>query len=405
MSESTLVENPSLRDRVQSLRLPQRVESGGGTRGGWLPWTLTMLLAASTASLAARVYTAPNTAGDATSAAVSGPTGSSPSQTDARVSTATDSSTSAATAGSVVLESKGYLIAAHQIQVSPIEVSGLVKELYVEEGKRFNKGDVLAVLDMTSFEADVADARHTVDSAEQRYLEFQRGFRREEIDQARNDLAESDEQLRKMYADYKRAHDLRGTGGIAAADYDQADMAYRAQEQRVSRLKNALKLMEMGPRDERIAAAKADFGAAKARLRKAEWRLANCTIRAPVSGTILKKSAELGNLVSPLSFNVSATLCEMADLSDMEVELDITERDIAKVAKGMPCKVRAEAYPDRIYTGVVDRLMPIANRAKGALPVRVKVRVPKDEEGVFLKPEMGAVVAFLQPEKKRSRRG
>jgi multidrug resistance efflux pump len=108
----------------------------------------------------------------------------------------------------------------------------------------------------------------------------------------------------------------------------------------------------------------------------------------------------LGNLVSPLSFNVSATLCEMADLSDMEVELDITERDIAKVAKGMPCRIRAEAYPDRICEGVVDRLMPIANRAKGALPVRVKVRVPKEEEGVFLRPEMGAVVSFLQPEKK-----
>ena len=43
--------------------------------------------------------------------------------------------------------------------------------------------------------------------------------------------------------------------------------------------------------------------------------------------------------------------------------------------------------------------MPIANRAKGAVPVRVKVRVPKDEEGVYLKPEMGAVVAFLQPKK------
>jgi hypothetical protein len=90
----------------------------------------------------------------------------------------------------------------------------------------------------------------------------------------------------------------------------------------------------------------------------------------------------------------------MADLSDLEVELDITERDVGKVQKGMPCRIRAEAFPDRNYGGYVDRLMPIANRAKGAVPVRVKIKVPKEEEGVYLKPEMGAIVAFLQPEKK-----
>src|SRR5437870_2709227 len=171
--ESTLVEIPSLRDRVQSLRLPSRADGGGSARGGWLPWTLTLLLALSTASLAARVYTAPGPSRD--TAAATGPAAS-PSQNETRSPTAADSPKAGAP-GSVVLESKGYLIAAHQIQVSPIEVSGLVKELYIEEGKWIKKGDVLAVLDMTSFEADVADARHTVASAEQRYLELDRGYR------------------------------------------------------------------------------------------------------------------------------------------------------------------------------------------------------------------------------------
>jgi multidrug resistance efflux pump len=396
-AESTLTEGVSLRDRVQALRLPQRVDGrGGGTRGGWLPWTLTLLLALSTASLAARVYTSPAPTGDSPATTVNAQTATTPAPSSTSVPASADSS-KALTAGTVVLESKGYLIAAHQIQVSPIEVSGLVKELYIEEGKRFNRGDVLAVLDRTSFEADVTDARHTLEAAEQRYLELQRGFRPQEKDQSRNELAESEEQLRKMYIDFKRAQDLRGSGSMSLSDYEQAEMAFRAQEQRVSRLKKAVELMDLGPREERIAAAKADFEAAKARLRKAEWRFDNCTIRAPVSGTILKKSAELGNLVNPLAFAASSgSVCEMADLSDLEVELDITERDIAKVSKGMPCKLHAEAYPNRIYDGVVDRLMPIANRAKGALPVRVKVRVPKEEEGVFLKPEMGAVVAFLQ---------
>ena len=86
----------------------------------------------------------------------------------------------------------------------------------------------------------------------------------------------------------------------------------------------------------------------------------------------------------------------MADLSDLEVDLTIQERDISKVFQGQKCKVRAEAFPDRVYEGYVSRLMPIADRAKGAIPVRVKVKVPAEEEGVYLKPEMGALVSFLK---------
>ena len=85
----------------------------------------------------------------------------------------------------------------------------------------------------------------------------------------------------------------------------------------------------------------------------------------------------------------------MADLSDLEVDLNIQERDISVVQVGQKCRVRAEAYNDRIYEGHVDRLMPIADRAKGAIPVRVKIRIPAAEEGVYLKPEMGAIVTFL----------
>src|SRR5438046_1318046 len=110
MSEATLIEDTSLRDRVQSLRLPQRVDGGGSTRGGWLPWALTLLLAASTASLAARVYTSPSPVTDARAIAAGGPTGNAPSPSQTSVSPSADPSKSVS-AGTVVLESKGYLIA------------------------------------------------------------------------------------------------------------------------------------------------------------------------------------------------------------------------------------------------------------------------------------------------------
>ncbi len=79
------------------------------------------------------------------------------------------------------------------------------------------------------------------------------------------------------------------------------------------------------------------------------------------------------------------------------MELTIQERDISKVSVGQKCKVRTEAYPERVYSGVVSRLMPVADRSKAAIPVRVKVSVPKAEEGVYLKPDMIAIVSFLNP--------
>ena len=75
--------------------------------------------------------------------------------------------------------------------------------------------------------------------------------------------------------------------------------------------------------------------------------------------------------------------------------MSIQERDVSKVYPRQVCQIRSEAYPDRVYEGYVDRLMPIADRAKGAVPVRVKVKVAKSEEGVYLKPDMSAVVTFL----------
>ena len=176
---------------------------------------------------------------------------------------------------------------------------------------------------------------------------------------------------------------------------DAAQSRLRGSEQRVRRLTLAVALMEKGPRDERKRAAEAEVREAEADLAKAKWKLDNCTIRAPISGTILRKNAEEGNIVNTIAFNGSYSLCEMADLSDLEVELFIQERDVSKVRPGQKCKIRAEAFPDRVYDGVVARLMPIADRAKGAVPVRVKIDIPREEEGVYLKPEMGAVVAFL----------
>ncbi len=300
-----------------------------------------------------------------------------------------------ASSGDVILEAKGYIIPAHQILVSPL-VSGRITSLAIEEGRRVEKGEVLAVLETTEYEADAAGAAATLSAAKSSLQELERGNRPEEIAATLAELAEAEAQRDMLLLDWKRKKQLRDSRVLTENEYEQAESQFKAMDRRVERLGNNHKLMVEGPRVERIAVAKAQVHQAEAELKRAEWRLGNCTIRAPISGTILKKNAEEGNIVNPIAFNGSFSLCEMADLSDLEVELSIQERDIARVLKGQRCKVRAEAYPDRVYDGQVSRLMPIADRAKGAVPVRVKLTVPADEEGVYLKPEMGAVVSFLK---------
>ena len=90
-----------------------------------------------------------------------------------------------------------------------------------------------------------------------------------------------------------------------------------------------------------------------------------------------------------------------------EVDLSIAERDISKLFENQDCRIRAEAFPQRIYQGYVSRIMPMGDRGKSAVPVRVKIDfrpvdakgqpLLKDTQGQFLRPEMGAIVTFLKP--------
>jgi len=376
-----------LSQRVRALRLPQPGASAGSST--WAMGVLCLGLAGTAAVLGYLLWQEQQDKAVASAISTAQPSGPTAEDPSPAVAVAT------APVQAIALESKGYIIPARQILVSP-KVNGMVEHLSFQEGQRVAKGEVLAVLEKTDYEADVRRAEAMLLSAKHRLEELQRGFRPEEVSQSRAELAESEAQLAQNEADWKRAQELRKKNVISREEYDAAESRYRAQQQRVERLRFAAKLMKDGPRIERIDIARAEVQQAEAELAKARWRLDNCTIRAPISGTILKKNAEEGNVVNPIAFNGSFSLCEMADLADLEVDLTIQERDISRIFKGQKCKVRAEAFPERVYDGWVSRLMPIADRAKGAVPVRVKVAVPAEEEGVYLKPEMGAVVVFYK---------
>ena len=111
--------------------------------------------------------------------------------------------------------------------------------------------------------------------------------------------------------------------------------------------------------------------------------------------------AEIGESVAPIPPGVnistsSGAIVALADLTTLEVEADVAEANVAKVANGQPAEVTVEAIPDRRYKAVLRQVIPTADRTKATVQVKVTI-LDKDKD---LKPEMSAKVTFLEPEKK-----
>jgi multidrug resistance efflux pump len=229
-----------------------------------------------------------------------------------------------------------------------------------------------------------------------------------EKEQAKAELDEAEANKVRAKQDLDRYTTQRASSVVSAQDIDKAVADLKAAEHRVIRLKKAYDILVEGPRPEKLLGAKADVENAEARLEECNRLHCNCKVLSPIDGTILTKVADPGVVVSPMSFNVASGICSMADLSDLEAEIDVREDQITQVKVGQECQVAAMADQNRIYKGRVDRVMPIADDTKNTIKVRVKVMLPKDEEpGSFLKPKMSTVVRIyntnippFHPEKK-----
>ena len=150
----------------------------------------------------------------------------------------------------------------------------------------------------------------------------------------------------------------------------------------------------------RVRIAEAQVAQAKADLAFTEAQMQNTVIRAPFGGVVVKKMAEVGESVAPIPPGVnistsSGAIVALADLATLEVEADVAEANVAKVANGQPAEVTVEAIPDRRYKAVLRQVIPTADRTKATVQVKVTI-LDKDKD---LKPEMSAKVTFLEPEK------
>ena len=258
-----------------------------------------------------------------------------------------------------VLVATGYVVARHSSDVG-VKVGGRLQTMDIEEGSRVRAGQVLARIEHADLDAQLSAAQLAVSEAEAQVGQWS---------------AQRDEDRRNV--DRQRA--LMRDGITTEAQLTGAEAALAVSEAR-------------------IQAAQASIASARARVRVTQEALENTNVRAPFDGVVIKKRAEKGETVSPFGVQGESTreggaIATIADLRELEVQTEVSESNVAKLARGMPADVRLQAYQDSAFVGRVREIFPSADRAKAI----VEVRVTMVNADARVKPEMTATVTFQEP--------
>ncbi len=297
----------------------------------------------------------------------------------------------------VILNATGYIIAHHTIEVAA-KVVGKVAWIGVEKGDHVKQGQVLVRLENDEYRARLLESQGQLDNLKAHLAELENGSRPDEIARAKADVEQAKADLANSDITLKRTRDLAAQGVLSKQQLDDAQAKYDGNAARVASLQRTYDLAKLGPRREEIEAARAQVAQAQGTLDYAKTQLDDTVITAPVSGTILDRNVEKGEFVTTGFVGdkgAKGYVVSLADLDDLEVELDINQNDFAKLGPHTRAIITTDAYPDRKYQGYIYEISPEANRQKATVQVKVKVSSPDS----YLRPEMNASVAFLGDEK------
>jgi HlyD family secretion protein len=305
-------------------------------------------------------------------------------------------------AGSTVLSASGYIVAHHKISVNS-KVTGRVAWIGVEKGDKVKEGQVLVRLEDQEFRAMYEQSRGAWQSAKARLAAAEHGSRPEEIQQADHNLSEARATAANDKISLDRTKELFAQGVVSKQALDDASARCDASQQRANSLEQSFRLSKIGPRAEDIDRARADVLQARGQMDYAKSQLDATVIRAPVTGTILERTAERGELVtsqfaSGAEGGPRGSVVALADLNDIQVELDIAQDDFAKLSPKQEGIVTLDAFKDRSYKGEIAEMSPEANRQKATVQVKVQILKPD----AYLRPEMNATVQFKANEEKSS---
>jgi RND family efflux transporter MFP subunit len=253
------------------------------------------------------------------------------------------------------------------------KIQGRLARLNVEEGSRVREGQVIAQLESQDYDAQVRRAQAAVQQAEAQTAAGRAAVRRAEADlaEARRQASVNERLVKEQ---------------VLATDTLEASRA------RVKVLEAAV-----GQTEAEVTRMEAARAQALADQRFFEAQRANTVIRAPFTGVVVKKMAEVGESVAPIPPGVnlstsSGAIVALADLDTLEVEVDVAEANVAKLTAAQPAEVTVEAFPDKRYRAELRQIIPTADRTKATVMVKVTIL----ERDPNLRPEMSAKATFLE---------
>jgi HlyD family secretion protein len=296
----------------------------------------------------------------------------------------------------VVLNATGYIVAAHTIEVAA-KVVGKVKWIGVEKGDHVKEGQVLVRLEDDEYQAQLQQARGNLATLQARLDEALHGSRPEEVAQALANVNSARADLENANVTLARTKNLVAENVGPRQSLDDAQARYDSAVAKLNAIQKSYELVKLGPRQEEIDALRGQVDQAKGTVAYAQTAVNNTVIVSPVTGTILERAVEKGEFLTT-SFvgdrGAKGYVVSLADLNDLEVELDISQTDFGKLRSAQRGVVTTDAFPDRRYDGFIKEISPEANRQKATVQIKVKVVRPDQ----FLRPEMNASVAFLSGE-------
>ncbi|PYM07815.1 MAG: hemolysin secretion protein D [Candidatus Rokuibacteriota bacterium] len=293
-------------------------------------------------------------------------------------------------------------IEARQVDVSA-KIAGRISSLLVNAGQAVTKGEIIALLDFTDLEAEARRAEAALRTAEAQLKDLEAGARVYEINEARAQVARAEARLDDLLAgsrvqeveqareamrsaaasrdwaerEYRRAQELYAKELVAAQEVDRAKQAWevavanqgsareklslveagsRVQEIAAARaeLKAAqerLELLMAGPRPDAVAGARARVAEARAALALAESRLREGKIVSPLTGVVLRKNLEAGEMANP-----GVPIVTLVDPSDMWVRAYVPEAEVGRIRLGEPAQVTVDAFPGRAFPGKITEI-------------------------------------------------
>jgi RND family efflux transporter MFP subunit len=248
-------------------------------------------------------------------------------------------------------------VEANVTALTAFQVGGRVSHVYVEEGQRVAKGQLLADLDSTDYQNGFAAAAGQADAASAENAKAKAGLRQQELEQARIDFERTQDE-------YQRLKYLYDHHSLPANDFHKIEAAYLASQQRYD-------MAQSGTRVEDKQAASAQLSAATAQMQEAKKRLADCQLRAPIAGFIGMRQIEVGNTVAP-----GVPVISVVDLNPVKVRVGIPESEVGKVREGARAVVSVPSLNGQQFEGRVEAIAAASDPASRTYVSKIVVPNP-----------------------------